>query len=336
MFTLDDHDPHEVGRKLGHDLFTHRAVFNLTFSVTSSGVPQAQGADAAVLEGMQQARAENRARKPTDRYTRKWLQLRLNAYRRQRVVDDAVTPELLQRIDVTHCPVTRTELTHSTRRLTDWSVDRLNNDGAYVPNNLAVMSAAANRAKGQLNFEQVLARAQAGDETAVQPGGLQRCEWLRLASLMLGPCFVSRPHLVPMIPLAADLPAYAVRPAVQQVQQVFTHGASSAAGKNALIKYFLPTSATEGSAWRLRAFADSLHQGSKRLEHRCDVWLQPAVFDAFTEWRAALDDDAWALAAEISRGLSGATRVSPSRLGAWHLATRGHALCAGQRGIRAT
>ena len=39
--------------------------------------------------------------KEADRYVRKWLQLRRNAWRRERIFDDAVTPEYIRRIDKT-------------------------------------------------------------------------------------------------------------------------------------------------------------------------------------------------------------------------------------------
>ena len=78
----------------------------------------------------------------------------------------------------------RIELTHGARRGSDWSVDRLNNDGAYAPNNLAVMSTLANQAKGSRCFEHVYALSQRGQPT----DGPAPVEWLRLAALTLGPC----------------------------------------------------------------------------------------------------------------------------------------------------
>ena len=54
----------------------------------------------------------------------------------------------LHRIDVPVCPVSLVTLTHGERADTDWSIDRLNNNGAYAIGNLAVMSRGANTAKG--------------------------------------------------------------------------------------------------------------------------------------------------------------------------------------------
>lgn len=308
MFTQDEFDACDIGRTLGHDLYCFRIHADV------------DGLEAALREGFIAARAQHATRRSADRYTRKWLQLRLNAYRRERVVDDAVTPELLKRIDVTHCPVTRIELTHGALLPTDWSIDRLNNDGAYVPNNLAVVSTAVNAAKGELGYEQVHALAEKDEPTH----GLTPVEWLRLATLMLGPCFAARPHLVPVIPLAAPIPPHSLRPAVQQVQQVFTNEVGRAAGKNALIKHLKRACPDERSRMRLCSLAETIHVGMKGLDDRFDVWLRPGVVRAFIDWRDTLDEPSWALAAEISRRIGGASPIPVGRLRTWHLATRGH------------
>jgi hypothetical protein len=121
--------------------------------------------------------------RPT-RYQAKWLQLRLSAMRRRRIVHADVTPEYLQRIDYDVCAVTLQPLTHSTRAGTDWSVDRINNDGAYAPGNLMVISTRANRAKGARNYIEVAKLAHSNPRPAA--GGLSCAEWARLACVMLG------------------------------------------------------------------------------------------------------------------------------------------------------
>ncbi len=309
MYAMDAFDAREVGRALGHDLFRFRVHTD------------ERDMDAAVREGFVQARGSATPRRLADRYTRKWLQLRLNAYRRQRIVNDKVTPALLKSIDVTHCPVTKMALTHGALLPSDWSIDRLNNDGAYVPNNLAVMSTAVNAAKGEMGYEQVFALSEKGEPTH----GLMPVEWLRLATLMLGPCFAARPHLVPVIPLAAPIPSHAVRPAIQQVQQMFTNEVGRPAGKNALIKHLKQACPDERSEIQLRRLAETIHVGMKGLDDRFDVWLRPGVVAAFNEWRNSLDRPSWAMAAEISRRRSGATHIPAGQLRTWHLATGGHA-----------
>lgn len=311
MDTLDDFDAVEAGRRLGHDLFCH------------SRLPADARWPAPVREGFGEARARGLPRAAGDRFVRKWLQLRLGAWQRQRVVADDVTPDLLREIDVDDCPVTRRPLTHATGGPTDGSVDRLNNDGAYSAGNLAVMSAHANRAKGTLSFEQVLAAAE-GRSAA---GGLSRAEWLRLAVLMQGPAFATRQHLAPLLPLVAPLPCRSVRLAMQQIQRLFTLDCARPATRNALVKALLPACTSDASSMRLRLLGDAVHEGLKQLDGGTpcwDVWLQPRTMQALQRWRDALDAPGWALAARIAGLRAGASRVTPGTLAPWHLASRGH------------
>ncbi len=311
MGPSDAFDGVEVGRRLGHDFHTF------------SRLPAQPEWPDAVREGFRAAAARNTCRQAGDRFQRKWLQLRLGAWMRQRAVGDDVTPALLRQIDVSQCPVTREPLTHGQRTATDWSVDRLNNEAAYASGNLAVMSVRANRAKGALSFEQVLAAAQ-GERPA---GELTRAEWLRLAVLMEGPAFVTRQHLAPLLPLVAPLPCRSVRLAIQQIQRLFTVQADRPAGKNALVKAFLQAAPMEQQRSRLRLFADAIHAGLKDTGPggECwDVWLQPRVMLALQMWRESLDNASWARAAQISGQLAGSWRVSPASLAAWRMASLGH------------
>ena len=311
MGPSDAFDGVEVGRQLGHDFFSF------------SRLPLQPAWPEAVREGFCEAAAQKTCRQAGDRFQRKWLQLRLGAWLRQRAVGDDVTPALLRTIDVRHCPVTREALTHCRLADTDWSVDRLNNDAAYASGNLAVMSVRANRAKGGRSFDDVLAAAN-GQQAA---GDLTREEWLRLAVLMEGPAFVTRQHLAPLLPLVAPLPCRSVRLAIQQVQRLFTVQANRPSGKNALVKAFLQAAPLERQRARLRLFADAIHAGLKDTGpdgHCWDVWLQPQVMQTLQMWRESLDTASWARAAQIAGQLAGSWRVSPASLTPWRMASRGY------------
>lgn len=299
----------ETGRRLGHDLFRYRNP------VVPKQLP------ASVREGFECASATGVRPRAPDRFVRKWLQLRMSAWHRGRAFDESVTPELLKAMDVPICPVMRVALTHGERTGNDWSVDRLNNDGAYAANNLAVISTFANQAKGALPFEEVLARSKLGSAS----DGLEPIEWLRLAALMLGPCFATRPAAAPVLPLVAPIAAYSVRLTMQQIQHVFTIRAANQSGKNMLIKHFRCASSSERSESRLRMLAESIHTGLKREQHAHDVWLQEGVMPALLRWRETLDDHAWGRAGEVSRCLAGSRIVPSSRLQNWALASRGYA-----------
>ena len=306
-------DRAETGRALGHDLYRYGRWLPVADDRTDA---------ASLAEGHAQARARAVGRLHPDRHERKWLQLRLNAWRRGRAIAADVTPALLREIDVPRCPVTRCLLTHGERADTDWSVDRLDNDGAYAANNLAIVSVAANRAKGSRSFEAVHALAQREEPAE----GLTPAAWLRLAALMLGPCFATRPQAAPALPLTVPLPPRAAHLALQQVQHVLATRASPQSGKNALIKHFKAASRGEQAQAALRTLAEAVHQGLKTTdrEYPCDIWLQPSAMSALIAWRAALEGAGWGLADEISRALAGSRCVPASRLLSWRLDTRGY------------
>ena len=121
----------------------------------------------------------------TNRFVRKWLQLRLGAWLRGRAFEGTqVNPAFLRRIDVAVCPVTRELLTHGTGELSDASVDRVFNDAAYAAGNLAVMSTRANRAKSGYGCEDAMAFARQVELGKLgQIDGLSAEHWARIAVL---------------------------------------------------------------------------------------------------------------------------------------------------------
>jgi hypothetical protein len=160
----------DLARALGADF----ARFGLRAPLSS--IPEEfQGGYEAQLQ------QQNKTKK-ADRFVRKWLQLRYNALKRGRVLDDAVTPALLRKLDIDFCPVTFETLTHGQKSPNDWSIDRIMNDGAYAPGNLCILSTKANLAKGNLSFEEIWSIAQQRSESR----GLSSQEWMRLASSCYG------------------------------------------------------------------------------------------------------------------------------------------------------
>ncbi len=306
---MDEHpqwEECEVGRKIGHDLFRFRRSL-------LDRVP------ASVAEGIAHARARGVARQEADRFIAKWLQLRLGALNRGRSFDERVTPDFIRGIDLDTCPVTRERLTHGLRLPTDWSIDRLNNDGAYARNNLAVMSTRANQAKGDRNFAEVLVLTR--DET--MRDGLAPQAWGRLASLMLGPCFVGNAKSAPLIPLTAPVTGHDARPASQVIQYVFTRRGATLPGKNALLRQFGSIGREGGTRTRLEVFAQLMLTGLKQTSPCWDVWLRPEVMAAFVAWRGSMDSRCWSLVGEVARRLADARPLGREMLETWHVAKRG-------------
>jgi len=119
------------------------------------------------------------------RHVRKWLQLRLHAWLRGRSVELVqVTPNYLQQIDTSHCPITRVALSSATLEASDASVDRVRNDAGYAAGNLAVMSTKANHAKAAHGFRDATRFVRQIDaEQLPGLGGLTAEQWSRVAVL---------------------------------------------------------------------------------------------------------------------------------------------------------
>jgi hypothetical protein len=120
-----------------------------------------------------------------NRHVRKWLQLRLNAWLRGRSVELVqVTPNYLQQIDASHCPITRVPLSSATLEGSDGSIDRVRNDAGYAAGNLAVMSTKANHAKGAHGFREAIGFVQQIESEQLPGlGGLTAEQWARTAVL---------------------------------------------------------------------------------------------------------------------------------------------------------
>lgn len=304
----DDTERIEAARQLGHDLYCHSRL-----------APDA-GWLPAVLEGFHGAEAACLPRRHGDRFVRKWLQLRGNALRRARIVDALVTPALIEKLDVAQCPILRIALTHADHGDADWSVDRLNNDGAYVPRNLAIISTGANRAKADQDFAAVHARA-CGRAPAE---ALAPAEWMRMAVLMLGPCFVDQPAKAPVLPLVAPLPHLTARSATQMIQYAFTVHCAVAADRNLLVKQLSRWCLDSHARIHCRQLAECMHFALKDAAVCWDAWQDPRVMHTFLQWRASVPDRSWAAMGEEAMVLTGGQRIHRDALASWHLRTGGH------------
>lgn len=230
--------------------------------------------------------------KTADRYVKKWLQLRMNAFRRERLVNPDVTPAFIKAIDNQYCPVTLMKLTHGELAGSDWSVDRVNNNGAYARDNLAVISTKANAAKGKKSFEDVVALSELDHST----DGLSPREWLRLACIMYGPSYLEMPSRDRLMPLATKLLNHLVRPAWFQMQYYI------------VLTMKMKTSHRKSKLSRLAEFSDNdeLLQTITRVADRLEsLRLQVSYsYDAMVDSRLQEDLQKW------FRGLSEASRAA--------------------------
>ena len=189
--TLPDAPPLDTGFELGWDHAHHGVVPSAAHLHPASPVHQGWAAGCHTF---------GRRTLAADRFVRKWLLLRLNAWQRGRVFEGTrVNPSFLRRIDVATCPITGETLSHGTGTLSDASVDRVCNDAGYAAGNLAVMSARANRAKndhGPADAMAFVGRIEAGElagglvgeapdaaDAAREIAGLGAAHWARIAVL---------------------------------------------------------------------------------------------------------------------------------------------------------
>ena len=148
VLDLGSNAPDHIGFALGWDCAHYRCTPAAPHDVAPSALHSGLLAGQAVF-GLRTLQAS--------RHVRTWLQLRLHAWRRGRSVEVVqVTPNYLQQIDVSHCPVTRERLGDAS--LSAASIDRVCNDAGYAAGNLAVMSRRANLAKAAYGFDAALQR----------------------------------------------------------------------------------------------------------------------------------------------------------------------------------
>jgi len=218
-------------------------------------------------------------------FARKLLSLRLSAVKRNMVVDVSVTPAFLERITGAHCPVTHQPLSTAAKSPNNPSADRLVNEVSYRAGNICVLSRRANRAKGELRFEEVAELAQAGAPHA----GLEAVEWMRLASLMYGAWARAYRHEDPyLLPLAAIPSPGMFTSTSQVVQLLLTQQYADAEGTDQFTGRWLGlTEQGRGDALVFLDLKDRLAHALAEEEHPGNAWLHGDVFEAFVNWYTA-------------------------------------------------
>jgi hypothetical protein len=216
-----------------------------------------------------------------DRFVSKWLQLRLNAFRRRRILDEEVTPAYLKKIDCAMCPITLIAMTHAALVESDWSVDRINNDGAYAPGNLMVMCVKANRAKGAKGLEQVIELASGSAEDTVL--GLSKREWARLACVMVGAANWTGVS-PPLLPLLTRLPEDSRAPLYFVFQQTLLLAARLATERNRVMKALCRLHPSSERSALLRCAVEKLAVDLKYAAYPYDALAGEGVQRPMRSW----------------------------------------------------
>lgn len=220
-------------------------------------------------------------KKKADVFVRKWLYLRLSAIKRQRILTSDITPQFLREIVSPICPVSLSPLTTGKDGKTNWSVDRLENSGAYAVGNVVVLSQRVNEAKGELSFHEVSDIATSGETF----NGLGGVEWMRLVSLMYGAWATNSGQGDKYIlPQATEFPRHVFHTTSQVVQfyilRLITEPNLAETGE----VWRAITHKTHGNTLPFEQLLNSIKQELADQTYPFDVWLRNDVFEKFVDW----------------------------------------------------
>lgn len=240
-----------VGQAIGRDHARHGVL----------PPPEHLFAGHPVREGWDAGRRAPRPALPAGPAVRRWLALRLTAWQQGIPFEDLLlTPSALDRLWTTCCPVTREPLVADGPQA--GVILRLQPRAGYAPGHLVAVAARVARARGERDWTQVLAQADAAD---ARPDGLldglTAAEWRRLGSLMsLCAPLTARQ--------AAQVPMHALPP--NRVRLLNT--------VQALQAWVLLQFEPDGWSRRINALADSLPAASRRALHLFVGALLPRVW----------------------------------------------------------
>lgn len=237
-----------------------------------------------------------------DRFIRKWLTLRANALTRDRVFDPAVTPAFIRYIDSDVCPITEVKLTHGTMTGTDWSVDRINNDGAYAVGNLIVVSSEANSAKSSYRTNRIEGIIRDGGSVC----GLTNYQWQRWLQIMsmvdarqqgenvvmgygLVPCIIIPPRGIPANPSI-----------VLQIEI-----ARAATKAQSVVLDTLPRLISKDKRRAANALIRDVEKKIDGLRNCLDVWLNQRLFNQFVDFHESLGEETLGKILTVNSGKKG-------------------------------
>lgn len=254
----------------------------------------------------------------SDPFIRKWLQVRYNAWLRGRAVDEQVTPAFIAKIDRSRCPVRRVEMTKGALADSDWSIDRLNNDGAYAVGNLAVMSVKANHAKADKAFKDILDCATGSGEV----DGLSPREWMRMAVMCLAPCEDPGAGEVPVLPMVTFPPPFVPIHLSQQAQLILAQ--QSYGGKGTVIGRLREIAASGSDSKRFHRLIQRLRKHNSPI-FPVEAWEDPRTFELYKEWYLSLQVSGREKLMRTISNQGGFTSMPSGFRQAWLLESKGYA-----------
>lgn len=214
-----------------------------------------------------------------------------------------------------------TQLTHSELRESDSSVDRLNNNGAYARDNLAIISTKANTAKGKKSFEDVLALAR-GDR---DEDGLSRQEWLRLACIMYGPSVLEDRKRDMLLPLATRIPNHCARLEWFQLQYcIVLASRAKASQRNKELKKLQQIASNDKARDLIDSVFSKMEMRRREVSYLYDAMVDSRIQDGLQKWFLGLDKLARTKLKVHLVASAGGTPFTREKLRRFSLETKGY------------
>lgn len=174
----------EIGHLIGYDFYRYGWSIERSDDLQQLNTALLK----PVIDGYNEARhTKTSQNKHPDYIQRKLMHIRARAYRKG--VKVSITEADIERayhVSREICPATQKSLTLGTGEDTDFSVDRVDNDKGYEPNNIFVMSSYANQAKDDISLEELMMYVSCNDsdltdyDTYPKFRAMNPDEWVRL------------------------------------------------------------------------------------------------------------------------------------------------------------
>lgn len=145
-----------------------------------------------VRNGSEAAKCQQVSKKRPDMFEKKLLCIRDRALVKGLTVS-ITTDDLRREFEKTQgiCPITDIPFTFAENNITDWSVDRIDNDRGYCPDNIIIVSVVVNQAKSNLDLSGLIKSALAAHES--EDNLLSNREWFGMARFYFKKMHFSKP-----------------------------------------------------------------------------------------------------------------------------------------------
>lgn len=267
----------DVKQKIGFEIGFDQAFYRQPLSDRS---------DSAITQGFESCMVRSDPEK-IDRFVKKWLQLRFQAYLRERSVSMDVTPKLIKALDTPTCPITGLALTHASLEPTDWSIERLCNESGYAWGNLAIVCTKANQSRGSMTYEDICNVADSNENF----NGLSSQSWLCYKNLARGPNFWAgkTKGIIPLsIPLNQCLIFIMPSQFLQELAYLTGgyHGSEMSKFAYKALKMFNSKGSSQA---KLSKFLNKVERNLKKGHNRHQTFSNPSCFDSFLDWYESTD-----------------------------------------------